>query len=72
VPHNLPARINGPFVPGQSGNAGRRPHAHKEFTELARSFAPDALRTLVLADPYKVLPWLSVQLQVLKPWTRCW
>ena len=43
---NLPARINGRFVPGQSGNAGGRPHAYKEFTELARSFAPDALRTL--------------------------
>jgi hypothetical protein len=38
--------VGRPFPKGQSGNPGGRPKALHEVIELARSYAPDAIRTL--------------------------
>ncbi len=39
--------IGRPFRPGQSGNPGGRAKSKDNFTELARSHAPEALRRLM-------------------------
>ena len=38
--------VGKPFPKGQSGNPGGRPAALRDVTELARSYAPDAIKTL--------------------------
>lgn len=39
--------MNGRFQPGKSGNPGGRPRAVHSIQELARKYAPEAIKTLV-------------------------